>query len=328
MLPPLTPGTILRNRYTITSIVGQGGMGSVYKTMDKRLPGRLCAIKEVQPDPNASEEMIAQAQAQFLQEASILAQLDHPNLPKVSDFFSDDGRDYLVMDYIPGKDLKEILQDAISNSRVIEEDVALEWAHQIIDALSYLHNHKPPVLHRDLKPANIKLTPDNRIKLVDFGLAKLLVADDMRTITVIQGQGTALYTPLEQYAGEFDRTDSRSDIYALGATLFTLLTGSPPASAKERFLSPNALKAPAEINPELSRAVSDAIVWSLEMHPDKRPDSAIMFQKALKGEISRNQLEPEPSSAVSAAIRTHRFAALAVLGLFVIAVLLTLVRAV
>ncbi len=326
MLPPLSPGTILRNRYTITEIVGQGGMGSVYKTMDKRLPGRLCAIKEVQPDPNASAEMIAQAQAQFLQEASILAQLDHPNLPKVSDFFADNGRDYLVMDYIPGSDLKELLQEAIEDSRVIEEKVALDWAMQILNALTYLHNHNPPVLHRDLKPANIKLTPDNRIKLVDFGLAKLLVADDMRTITIIQGQGTALYTPLEQYAGEFDRTDARSDIYALGATLFTLLTGSPPPSAKERFLNPNALRPPAEINPEVSKAVSDAIVWSLEMHPIKRPDSAITFRQALKGQISRQSFDDENSSGFAKALYENRISAISVLALFVIAILITIMR--
>mgnify|MGYP000073147657 CR=1 FL=1 len=326
MLPPLSPGTILRDRYTITEIVGQGGMGSVYKTMDKRLPGRLCAIKEVQPDPNATPEMISQAQAQFLQEASILAQLDHPNLPKVSDFFSEQGRDYLVMDYIPGSDLKELLQEAIEDSRVIEEDVALEWTMQILNALTYLHNHNPPVLHRDLKPANIKLTPDNRIKLVDFGLAKLLVADDMRTITVIQGQGTALYTPLEQYAGEFDRTDARSDIYALGATLFTLLTGSPPPSAKERFLNPKALKPPAEINPEVSKAVSDAIVWSLEMHPNRRPDSAITFRKALNGQISRDELENENNYRFADALADNRIAAFGVAGLFIVAVLITIMR--
>ncbi|MEM8858195.1 MAG: serine/threonine-protein kinase [Chloroflexota bacterium] len=326
MLPPHTPGTVLRERYTITDIVGQGGMGSVYKAMDRRLPGRICAVKEVQPDPNASSEMMEQAQAQFLQEASILAQLDHPNLPKVSDFFSDDSRDYLVMDYIPGKDLKELLQEAFNESRVIEENVALEWAMQILDALSYLHNHKPPVLHRDLKPANIKLTPDNRIKLVDFGLAKLLVADDMRTITVIQGQGTALYTPMEQYAGEFDRTDARSDLYALGATLFTLLTGSPPPSAKERFLNPKSLKAPAEINPELSEAVSDAIVWSLEMHPDRRPDDAIIFRQALKGEIKQTNNKNQTDNNFAKAFRANRLAAISVFCLFIIAVLLTITR--
>lgn len=327
MLPPLSNGTILKDRYTITGIVGQGGMGSVYRAMDKRLPGRLCAIKEVQPDPNATPEMVKQAQDQFLQEASILAQLDHPNLPKVSDFFSDDGRDYLVMDYVPGQDLKEVLTEALEESRVIEEDVAIKWALQLLDALDYLHNHNPPVLHRDLKPANIKLTPDNRIKLVDFGLAKILVTDDMRTITVIQGQGTALYTPMEQYAGEFDRTDARSDIYALGATLYTLLTGSPPASAKERFLNPRALKGPSEINPVVSRHVSDAIIWSLEMHPDRRPSNAKIFKQALLGEIKR---EKEPTIQQPAWLRAFNqnwIALLLSLLLFILAIFVTLTQA-
>src|SRR5690606_4346228 len=102
MLPPLANGTILRQRYQISNIVGQGGMGSIYRAEDLRLPGRFCAIKEVQTNPEATPETQTQAQQQFLQEASILARLDHPNLPKVSDFFNQDGRDYLVMDYVPG----------------------------------------------------------------------------------------------------------------------------------------------------------------------------------------------------------------------------------
>jgi eukaryotic-like serine/threonine-protein kinase len=111
MLPPLPAGTILRQRYKITNIVGQGGMGSIYQAEDLRLPGRLCAIKEVQPEPAASTEVREQAEQQFLQEASILAQLDHPNLPKVSDFFQHDDRVYLVMDYVPGKDLRQVILD-------------------------------------------------------------------------------------------------------------------------------------------------------------------------------------------------------------------------
>src|SRR5688572_21541407 len=111
MLPPLPDGTILRQRYKLTNVVGQGGMGSIYRAEDLRLPGRLCAIKEVQPDPTAAPELRAQAQEQFLREASILAQLDHPNLPKVSDFFTHDGRDFLVMDYVPGQDLRQIIEE-------------------------------------------------------------------------------------------------------------------------------------------------------------------------------------------------------------------------
>jgi serine/threonine protein kinase len=161
-----------------------------------------------------SPEVQAQAQTQFLQEASILAQLDHPNLPKVSDFFHENGRDYLVMDYVPGDDLRQVLY---ANDGPIAEEIVLKWAEQIMDALAYLHRQDPPVLHRDIKPANIKLTPDQRIKLVDFGLVKVMEADDARTITVVQGRGTALYTPLEQYGGDGGHTDARTDIYALGA---------------------------------------------------------------------------------------------------------------
>lgn len=171
---PHMEGTVLRDRYRLTNIVGQGGMGSVYRAEDLRLPGRLCAIKEVTPDPHLSQELRDQSHLQFLQEASILAQLDHPNLPKVSDFFSDDNRDYLVMDYVPGKDLKQLLDDAHSQNSQLSEDTVLGWASQIVDALSYLHRQSPPVVHRDIKPGNIKLTPDGRIKLVDFGLVKLL----------------------------------------------------------------------------------------------------------------------------------------------------------
>ena len=106
--PPHEPGTVLRARYRLTHVVGRGGMGNVYRAEDLRLPGRLCAIKEVTPEPHLSPELRRQANQQFLQEASILAQLDHPNLPKVSDFFSDDNRDYLVMDFVPGSDLKAV----------------------------------------------------------------------------------------------------------------------------------------------------------------------------------------------------------------------------
>lgn len=285
----LAPGTILRERYRITHIAGQGGMGSVYRAEDTRLPGRLCAIKEIWLDPYNTPELANQAQAQFLQEASILAQLDHPNLPKVSDFFTDNERDYLVMDYVPGRDLRQVVEEANLDGKPIELNLVLNWALQIMDAIGYLHQQKPPVLHRDIKPANIKLTPDNRIKLVDFGLAKLLAADDVRTITVIQGRGTELYTPLEQYGGESDHTDVRSDIYALGATLYTLLTGNPPPSAKERFLHPRSLKAPHHLQHRIPAYVSEAILWAIEMHPDKRPQNVELFRQALLGQRSRTR---------------------------------------
>jgi len=297
-------------------------MGSVYRAEDLRLPGRLCAIKEVRPDPNLTQEMQSQAQSQFLQEASILAQLDHPNLPKVSDFFNENGLDYLVMDYVPGKDLRELLDE---NKGPLSEDIVIEWAVQITDALSYLHRQDPPVLHRDIKPANIKLTPDRRIKLVDFGLVKLLLPDDARTITVVQGRGTALYTPLEQYGGDGGHTDARTDIYALGATFYHLLTDSPPPDAKARFLYPGRMKPVHLMNTHVSPHVSEAISWALEMHPDDRPKSIDQFGLVLTGK------QPRPSSLHSAggqpsladAVRSNRAIALVALGLLILALLVT-----
>ena len=325
MIAAFESGTILRERYRLTNIVGQGGMGNVYRAEDLRLPGRLCAIKEVRPDPLATAEGRAQAREQFLQEASILAQLDHPNLPKVSDYFTEGGNEYLVMDYVPGDDLSQVLRGSRERGQKLDQKVVLSWADQIIDALAYLHVQDPPVLHRDIKPANIKLTPDQRIKLVDFGLVKLLAADEARTITVLQGRGTALYTPLEQYGGEGSHTDARTDIYALGATLYHLLTDYPPPDAKTRFLKPNDLRPPDKVNSLVSRQVSEAIMWAMEMHPNDRPTNVRVFQSALEGKTKR----PEVTGAdnldlgINKVIRSNWLPITIVLSLLVVAVILT-----
>jgi serine/threonine-protein kinase len=319
----LPAGTVLRGRYRLTQIVGQGGMGNVYRAEDLRLPGRLCAIKEVIPDPQLSAELRDQANQQFLQEASILAQLDHPNLPKVSDFFSDNDRDYLVMDYVPGNNLKQMLDESRIQDKKLSEAVVLDWASQIIDALSYLHRQTPPVVHRDIKPGNIKLTPDNRIKLVDFGLVKVLLPDDSRTITIVQGRGTALYTPLEQYGGDSGHTDTRTDIYALGATFYHLLTDYPPPDAKTRFLNPRALRTPNQLNPKISPYVAEAIMWALEMHPDDRPQSIGEFSQALFGQGGRPR--PVTPMTVTQALRENWIVAVLAFSLFVLALLVTLI---
>lgn len=325
MLPPLPAGTILRQRYKITNMVGQGGMGSIYRAEDLRLPGRLCAIKEVQPETGAAPEVQAQAQEQFLQEASILARLDHPNLPKVSDFFQEEGRAFLVMDFVPGRDLRELILDTWGQGEALTEQQVMDWAVQIIDALDYLHTHEPPVLHRDIKPANLKLTPANRIKLVDFGLVKLMDQDDVRTITVVQGRGTVLYTPLEQYGGDSGHTDPRSDIYALGATLYHLLTGQAPPSAKSRFLNPGRLQPPGQLNSALSEAVSDAVLWAMEMHPDQRPADVNQLLRALQGSERRLQATPQAAETeLGAALRENRLLLLATVTLFILAIVLTL----
>jgi eukaryotic-like serine/threonine-protein kinase len=278
--------TLLKDRYRIAGPIGQGGMGAVYRAEDILLAGRVCAVKEITLDPEVGDELLTQLQEQFRQEASVLARLDHPNLPKVSDFFTQEGREYLVMDYVPGQNLREIIDQAISENTYLDEARVFDWAEQLCSALSYLHSQDPPILHRDIKPSNIKLTPSGLLKLVDFGLVKLLTTDEARTVTVVQGQGTAAYTPLEQYGGDDAHTDTRTDIYALGATVYHLLTTRAPATARERFLRPTALVLPRTINPRVSPASEAAILSALALHPDDRPATVREFWQALeRGQI-------------------------------------------
>ncbi len=239
---------VLRGRYKIRERVGQGGAGSIYLADDLRLEGRLCALKEVEYDRSLPDNILEEARQQFLREATILARLDHPNLPKVSDFFSNGMRDYLVMDYVPGDDLRTIMLEARHNKTFFSENQVLGWAFQLANALAYLHGLEPPIVHRDIKPSNLKITPSGLLKLVDFGLVKIMTPNEEMTITVIQGQGTALYTPLEQYGSDETHTDMRSDIYSFGATLYHLLTNEPPPDARKRFVQPASLVPPHEIN--------------------------------------------------------------------------------
>ncbi len=330
MLPPLQLGEVLRERYRISTYIGQGGMGSIYQAEDLRLEGRLCAIKEVQNDISLTPETQQQARDQFYREASILARLDHPNLPKVSDFFSIGERDYLVMDFVPGRDLKEIMNEAKQANRFLPEAEVLNWANQLAGALEYLHSQDHAIVHRDIKPSNLKVTPAGVLKLVDFGLVKQLAPDE-RTVTVIQGLGTAYYTPLEQYGGDTGHTDARADIYSFGATLYHLLTNEPPAEAKERFLRSEALKPIRSINPTVTANTEQAINWAMALHPDDRPPDVATFHEALQPNNSLLVRAEGETLVVQPTIRLpslttplDRYLAAATVGLLILAVLLTL----
>lgn len=278
-------GAVLHERYEIERIIGQGGYGFIYLAQDQRLAGRYCAVKQVSYDPTFPPAMLQESRDQFMREATVLARLDHPNMPKVSDFFSIEDNDFLVMDYIPGDDLRALLAKAENGGRFLPEAEVLGWALQIGDALTYLHTQDPPILHRDIKPSNIKVTPNGVVKLVDFGLVKLLAPGEV-TITIMQGQGTALYTPLEQYGGESNHTDARADIYAFACTLYHLLTNTPPANVRDRFLNPESLTAPRLLNPAISPKVEEAILWGMALHPNDRPRDVREFVKALTGETT------------------------------------------
>jgi serine/threonine-protein kinase len=324
LLGPLQHGQVLRDRYIIRQAIGRGGMGSIYLAEDNRLPGRLCAIKEVQPESALPEAARAQGREQFYREASVLARLDHPNLPKVSDFFAEEDRDYLVMDYVPGDDLKTLMDRARRSGHFLPTADVLRWANQLADALGYLHSQEPPVIHRDIKPSNLKLTPSGLVKLVDFGLVKQMAPDEM-TVTVIQGRGTAQYTPLEQYGGDSGHTDPRSDVYAFGATFYHLLTNEPPPEAKLRFLNSSALRAPREINPDISPQLEQAVLWAIALHPDDRPPDIHVLRDALRSAAESTELVDRLSTALSPErllpTLTDRILAGIALSLFLIAFL-------
>ena len=332
MTPTLKSGDVLHGRYQVKERIGQGGAGSIYLADDLRLEGRLCALKEVEYDRSLPEESREEARQQFLREATILARLDHPNLPKVSDFFSSGPRDYLVMDYVPGADLRTLMLEARHKKIFLPEAQVLGWAHQLADALAYMHGQQPGIVHRDIKPSNLKVTPTGLLKLVDFGLVKIMIPNEEVTITVIQGQGTALYTPIEQYGSDETHTDARSDIYAFGATLYHMLTNEPPADARKRFIDPSSLAPPRKINPSIRARTEKAILWAMALHPDDRPPSvealnAFLFEG---GDITARPWQPQSAFDIPRldvfVVRTDAFLAWTAAGLLLLSLIATLIH--
>jgi serine/threonine protein kinase, bacterial len=263
----LSASSLLAGRYLIVQKVGRGGMGAVYKATDTRLGHKIVAVKELSESGLTNPADKQQAHEAFEQEARILGLLNHPNLPRVSDHFSDGGRQYLVMDYIDGKTLEDLIE---ATSDPLDVKRVTDWAGQLCDVLDYLHNQKPPIVFRDLKPGNIMLDRDGRIKLIDFGIARLFKAGKTTDTTSF---GTAGYAPPEQYGK--GQTDARSDIYALGATLHHLLTGRDPGNSPFTFAPVRSL------NSRVPEAIESAIMKAVEQDPTRRWQSARQMKQAL-----------------------------------------------
>lgn len=270
----LKRGTLLYKRYKIVEILGEGGMGAIYRAVDDHL-GVDVAVKE-------NLFSTGEYSRQFRFEAVILAKLRHPNLPRVTDHFviGEQGQ-YLVMDYIDGEDLRQRMERI---GILPEEDVVLIGS-AMCDALAYLHSRTPPILHRDVKPGNVKITPEGHIFLVDFGLAKVIKGSQVTTNGA--RAMTPGYSPPEQYGTA--RTDPRTDIYSLGATLYAAVTGIIPEDGLARALGATQLTPLRKHNPKVSRRLAVAIERALAVDADERYQTAEEFRSALLSSHSKTQ---------------------------------------
>ncbi len=273
--PLLAPDAILQNRYRIVRELGSGGMGAVYEAIDQRLDARV-AIKETF---SADERL----RRQFEQEARLLAQLHHPSLPRVSDYFTEDGRAFLVMQFIAGDDLARIISQ---QPGPFPTNLVIAWADQLLDALIYLHTQDRQIIHRDIKPHNLKLTSSGQIALLDFGLAKAHVTEHSTTQSAHSVFGyTRRYSPLEQIQDE--GTSPRSDIYALGATLYHLLTGIKPPDALARAAAlansqPDPLRPAHDVYKALGADLAAILNKALALNATDRFENASEFREALR----------------------------------------------
>jgi outer membrane protein assembly factor BamB/tRNA A-37 threonylcarbamoyl transferase component Bud32 len=290
----LLPGAILANRYLIQGVIGIGGMGAVYRARDLHFPNvtKLIAVKEMinqAQDPEIRKTIIQN----FEREANILATLSHPAIPRVHDYFTNNERSYLILEFIHGKDMETMLNDS---NDFFPEDQIIAWAIELCDVLQYLHNHEPePIIFRDLKPSNVMINQHNHVVLIDFGIAKHFQSGKKGTMI-----GTEGYSPPEQYRGEENEV---SDIYALGACLHHILSRrdprlEPPFSFNERPIR--------QTNQSVSPELENTIIKSLQYEPKDRYQTAEEFKKALVL-IARNTgvLTSEPQSTARIQIKSQ-----------------------
>jgi serine/threonine protein kinase len=276
----LASGQVLKQRYRIIQIVGQGGMGAVYKAEDIQFGNRLVAVKEMRQTGLDTQELKEAADA-FRQEAIILAHLQHPNLPSIFDHFEENGRWYLVMSFIEGETLADYFSHALGGKLPLDE--ALQIGMQLCTVLGYLHNQQPAVIFRDLKPANIMRTPDGHIYLIDFGIARHFKPGQAKDTAYFGSMG---YAPREQFGKA--QTTPRSDIYSLGATLHQLISRHDPSSSPFRFPLLQSLV------PTVPTNLATLITQMLELDEDKRPANMAVVKQELERIADQQRHPPVP----------------------------------
>jgi serine/threonine protein kinase len=269
----IAAGTILGQRYRVVSVEGIGSFGTIYKAQDTRFQSwRVVAVKEMSNVYLDAHEKDWALQS-LRQEAELLVQLKHPNLPSVFDFFEENGEAYLVMEFIKGSTLERELE---ITDGPMDEALVMRWALQLCDVLHYLHTRQPSIIFRDLKPSNVMITDETQIKLIDFGIARIFKVQaetDTRTL------GSRCYAAPEQYGGS--QSDARTDIYALGATLYKLLTGTAPLEVPLRQANAAVFRTPRELNPGLSIVTEQIILKAMNLQPGDRFQSAIEMSYAI-----------------------------------------------
>jgi serine/threonine protein kinase len=298
-MKPLAPNTLLQNRYLIVHLIGKGGMGEVYLAVDQRLGSAIALKRTLHGDDAALGDA-------FEREARTLARLRHPALPKVSDHFIENGNQFLVMDHISGDDLSKRLA---TTGKPFPLSWVLFWADQLLEALAYLHSHEPPIVHRDIKPQNLKLTDDNNIVLLDFGLSKNSVGQSISNATGGGSTGSVVgytphYAPMEQIRGT--GTNPRSDIYSLSATLYQLLTNIVPPDALSRadFLlsgKQDPIAPINEINHEIPKSISEVVLKGMSISQDQRYGDAREMQRILRETYARMQSQTAEKTIAFAA---------------------------
>lgn len=287
----IQPGTLLQNRYRVSSQVGKGGMGEVYLATDERFQSKVAVKRTFYDD--------AEMRKAFAREARLLNRLRHPSLPQVSDHFTEGDSQFLVMEFIEGYDLGELLKQ-----RKVPFPLAdvLRWADEMLEVLDYLHRQEPPVVHRDIKPANIKLTPEGRVVLLDFGLAKGMKSQtDAGTASSVFGYSLS-FAPLEQMQGS--GTDPRSDLYSVAATLYFLLTAVRPVDALTRAAAtvkhqPDPLRPAHLLQGQVTKEVSQILQRAMSQNSALRYASAVELRAALRqaaNHANASQVLPKPAN--------------------------------
>ncbi|HLI68236.1 MAG TPA: protein kinase [Ktedonobacteraceae bacterium] len=290
---PLPIGSILDRKFKIVQVLGEGGMGTVYKVEQLDRPGRFWAVKELLINPNTPEDERKSAIERFNKEIDLLYNLKNPRIPSISVSFQERGNYYFVMEFVPGKSLEKILEET---SAPLEEQKVVRWMMQVCEALSYIHTRVPPIILRDLKPGNIMVTPDDNVQLIDFGIARRF---DPNKRTNTENLGTISYASPEhlgsitapgqrrsaQNPGRLVQTDARSDIYSLGATMYHLLTNHEPepiqTPAPGSILARNPRLHTIQVNGRVICPVEQVIIKAMQQEPAQRFQSAEAMRMAL-----------------------------------------------